>query len=443
MTLLEGALQSIQEIGEGLKPLERRLGEVAERLPPEADEVGPLLIAARLRSNLECIHRDSLAPAVRELHDVAGTVAREVREAKAWQERRSAAATLLSELLAREEPERGRLLENPRFQSPDLVELLLEESGRHQLGSPQEAESLARLAGRIADRLPPDAGQGPEVSARSRYLAGNALRLQGELDAAETAFARAASLVDRRADRALFSRGLALLRWEQGRLDEGVALLARAAELFIDSQLYPDAHACGQLLGLLYAEMAQPGKAILHLEPAQAADPAVRPWLSARASLTLAYALAGRDRQRAREVLRQAVGLYPSIQDPEELTFLVRLEGRAHARLGDLDMAEALLDRVYRKRLQNPRGAELALASLDLLALRIAAGLSPKLAELVKAQARLAPEEGREIVTEGLRSLRQRTRSGEDPWRCADDLSFWLLRMLRLHRVRLEPLPFA
>src|SRR6266545_462152 len=121
------------------------------------------------------------------------------------------AEPLLTELLAAAPEARHRLLAQERFHSLDLAELLLQKSAESQLQPSEVADGVLACA---------------------RCLEGNALRLDGEPELAAEAFVSAVPALQEPADHAVFSRGLGLVRWEQGRPDEALALFKYAGILF-------------------------------------------------------------------------------------------------------------------------------------------------------------------------------------------------------------------
>ncbi|MFL6264294.1 MAG: hypothetical protein ACJ76Y_31795 [Thermoanaerobaculia bacterium] len=78
MNEIEAAQAEIRKIVRELKPLKARLLEVVTSLPPSPAETSPLLdveqtdLRTEIRSVVECVLNDSLAPAIRDLEDVAG-----------------------------------------------------------------------------------------------------------------------------------------------------------------------------------------------------------------------------------------------------------------------------------------------------------------------------------------------------------------------------------
>jgi tetratricopeptide (TPR) repeat protein len=135
---------------------------------------------------------------------------------------------LLAQLLRRPAARRWRVVERPGFARPALVYLLLDASEARLRPDPAEAGNLAQLAARLAFRLEPALRKMAPEAVQAFCLMGNARRQVGDFAMAELAFERANLLALDGADRGRCCRGLGLLRWEQGRTDEGLELLERS-----------------------------------------------------------------------------------------------------------------------------------------------------------------------------------------------------------------------
>ncbi|HEX7182299.1 MAG TPA: hypothetical protein VF756_10675 [Thermoanaerobaculia bacterium] len=357
------------------------------------------------------------------------------------------AEALLQELMAAPPGRRRRLLDKPELQRFDLVELLLEESHRAQVPDPRRAEELAALAARLSLRVRSDFEPTRSARARASCLESNARRLQGELEGADHILSHAHFFLETVADRAVYSRTVALLRWQQGRLDEALALFRHAGRLFVEEQLGLEHGVCLLLLGLVSAEWEGPAAALKPLLHGwTTVEPAAHPWLSVRAGLTLSWCLAEEGQaEPARATLGDAVRLYPLLREPGEVLRAFRLEARAKARLGRLDEAENLLEGLRRKLLEERSDLpELAMASLELGFVLAATGRRDRIETLAREiEERFEPEEGRDMAAGVLRGLIGTLVEGHSPavsvWSWTSDL----LRLLRYHNIRVEPLPFA
>lgn len=351
------------------------------------------------------------------------------------------AEALREELLAAATPEaRHRLLGQERFHSLDLAELLLQRSAEAQLPSPEEALRLARLAGQLAPRLTPEEAASGFL-ARAQCLQGNAHRLNGDLELAAEALVWAVPSLLEEADRAAFSRGLGLVRWEQGRTDEALALLSHARSLYGD-EAPAERDASRLLVGVLLAELGCPRAAAetLSILPL----PANHPALGARAALSLACSVLPEHPDHdaiAGSLLSHARALFPAVGDEEGVYSLFRLEARVQAKLGRREEARMVLRSLrvhYREARDLP---ELALATIDLLALQVAAGELPSVVAFRRDFEGFDPEDGGDLVLTALD--RMFTAGAEDPWDRSWRIGAWLFRMLRFSRIRTRPIPFA
>jgi tetratricopeptide (TPR) repeat protein len=157
---------------------------------------------------------------------------------------------LLAQLLRRPMPRRWQVIERPGFARPALVYLLLDASEARLRQAPAEAGNLAQLAARLAFRLEPALRQMAPEAVQAFCLMGNARRQTGDFAMAELAFERANLLALDDADRGRCCRGLGLLRWEQGRADEGLELLERSVLHFGTADDAAEAGTSQALLGL-------------------------------------------------------------------------------------------------------------------------------------------------------------------------------------------------
>lgn len=365
--------------------------------------------------------------------------------------RRERAEALFSELAGRAPEKRCWALKARRFREPALVELLLEKSRGAQPADPGEAITLATMAALLALRMCEPGGDGALMAVflgRAHCLAGNAWRLLGNEAEAELAFGNTVSFLARSAgscDRAFYCRSLALLRWEQGRIDEAVSLLHHAARIFAENEAEHEESTSLALLGLLYVEEGDPRRALSPLRKARlGAEPGRRPWLAVRVRLALALALARLGHLgQSRWMLRDSWELFPLLDDCEELVRAHWLEGRVCSLLGPAEDADGLLDSVRAKFLDDGCLPEAVLASLDLALHRTESrrgDAGPLIAEL---QARFSTEDGADIALKGLRGFERSLQEGKPPRESADGIASFLRRTFRFRGFRVEPLPFA
>ncbi|HVT58232.1 MAG TPA: hypothetical protein VHR45_07515, partial [Thermoanaerobaculia bacterium] len=184
---------------------------------------------------------------------------------------------------------------------------------------------------------------------------------------------------------------LGKLRWQQRRTDEAAALLGRAAKIYGVYQDAPGEGACAALLGFLTLEAVEPERALGALRRAlRLLELETKPDLFIRSTLALSFchAVEGRPREAARLLAfarqaraERAAAVPPSVAQPlsptgEEVA-ADWWEARIAARLGDRQHGRALLDAVRRRLLAEGSLVEAALASLDLVMLRLAAGSAP------------------------------------------------------------------
>jgi len=364
------------------------------------------------------------------------------------------AEVLLVELLSYPHCQQVKVLLEPRFQSLGLLEHLLEESQEAQPRDLERSVALADLGGQLAARLLRHKGAEAECamySARASILSGNARRLEGKPADAEAAFGRAACFLAWRFeswDRAEFCRALGLLRWEQGRLDEAEALLQQAARSFAGQALPQEEGASSALLGLLHLEQGRPEVAIRFLERGRCGfEPGGRPWLTVRAGLSLALALAELGQaDRACWVVQETWRHTANVRGERELVRLSWLEGRVWARAGRREEAEQLLTSVWLKFIAEYSLPEAALCSLDLAALLVEAGRETELPRLQHdlEETFSAEDAALEVIRQVSRHFAAATAGGKEVVHdCAAEAASTLRRAFRFRGYRVDPLPFA
>lgn len=215
-----------------------------------------------------------------------------------------------------------------------VAEDLLEESAAVAAREPGEAEELAELALRIAALPhPEEAGRVEEVAARGCCLLSNARRLRGDLRGAEAALERAERHLTQPPDspeRALYGWQLALLRHEQGRVEEAVAGLWRAAGIYRGAGRRDGEGSCLASLGALLLEEGEHERAVRPLIRAgEVLDPERHLGLAARVRLGLALCHAALGyRVRALRDAEEAWSLCQRVTDPCERAGLCSLRAR-------------------------------------------------------------------------------------------------------------------
>jgi len=339
------------------------------------------------------------------------------------------------------------LLRQTRFQSLDLLDLLLESSQDAQLADPARAEDLSHLAARLAATLSEDEPEAVAALPRAFGLGANARRLRQDVTGADAMLAKAAPFLEFTGERALYSRVAALVRWEQGRPDEADALLRNAIRLFGEEELVPEVACCRGLLGLLQMEQRGLGDPLPSLLDGWVEmSRELRPALALRVVLSAAVCLAERRQMdRARMKLREAWRLLSEVGDPRELLRASWLEARALGRLGDREEALQMLESVRLRLFLEPSPAEAALVSIDLGLVLAESGRAAEIESLAEALRKAFPDEAHLIVaTGGLLRFAELALDAEPGLPAlARHAIATMLRTFRVARLSLQPMPFA
>ncbi|HYG62378.1 MAG TPA: hypothetical protein VEL74_07340, partial [Thermoanaerobaculia bacterium] len=139
--------------------------------------------------------------------------------------RHGEAARLVAELCSLPPKEREKAIKSLRFERADVLHALLREGEARQEAAPAEAVALGRLAVGLARRLSwPEAGQKAAARARALILTAGFCRLAGQESLAADLLRRAIPWLAEPRVRGDYCRTLALLRWQQGRTEEAIAL---------------------------------------------------------------------------------------------------------------------------------------------------------------------------------------------------------------------------
>jgi hypothetical protein len=313
------------------------------------------------------------------------------------------------------------------------------------------AASLADLAIGIAVRIADDPDTSSSALVRAHCLSANAYRLARLPDLAESALSNILEFLNpipgyEEAYRAHYCRTLALVRWDQGRLDEALGLLRQAEGLFHCANERTEQLACVFLTALLCDEMGDSDGALATMLLLSECwlDPFCRPWLTSRAMLTFT-AVAAEQRELALFTLEEGVRFQGYVSDTDEQLRLFALEGRARARLGFCDEAEQMIEGVRRQHLAARKMVDLTLSSLDLLALRVAADQPPGIDELLGDIEGIGydPMTTVELASAALDRFVSWIGGDEDPWTSQRVAATWYLQTLRLRGLNPAPLPFA
>lgn len=382
----------------------------------------------------------------RDLGEVLPALMREASE------RRGEIERLLKDLLS-PSPEywTKALSEDTRFHSVLVLEALLDKAREAQPSSPARSDALAGLAADLAAHLYKgdfeEEQESALLQAKVFNLSGNARRLLGNWNGAETALGGAAYSLAFTAEQSwegsTLCRYLGLLRWEQGRLDEAEALLRQAARSFGEMEAPHEEAASRVLLGLLSLERDRAGKAVLLLQAGRAELSLDTSWLTVRAGLGLALGLACVGHAgRAYEILQETSRHYPAITDEREVVRLPWLEGRVAARLGNGE-AESLLEMARRHLMAEHSLADVTLCSLDLASLLMEDGRMSEVPRLLQEI-----EESFQGETEVLGLIRHiagdvTSATGKTPRPSVAEAAFTLRRIFRFRGYRVEALPFV
>ncbi len=468
-------LDQLRSLAAVLACVRGRLIELSAALPeeepaaegPEGAEVEP-----GLRSVLSCVLTDSIEPAIRDLllaaeHEPAqppaATPAARTREADepgyralfarlATSLPRSAAAAertrretdrLYRDLVASTRTDRLEATGELRFHRLDLVERLLEDARGALPSDPGSAEELASLAAAIAGRLA-DADESSEGRARAACWIAHARRIAGDLAGAERALSGATLYAAGYSDeQAELCRAVALLRWEQGRMEEARAMLERAEELWAGEEAPHEQGACQVLAALLSIEE---GRARDAVRPLRDALPLlIDPWLTVYGRLALALGLAEKGQAKRAREQRGESGRSAPLAPPAAHLFALHLEARIALSLGEHAAASAMLEDLRREAIERRWLPEAALATLNLARLDIERGSEPEAAaeRLAELEAIFTGSEPLDGLVAALREFPQQIAAGESLAEFTPSLAATMLRLLRLRGVRGGALPFA
>ena len=320
----------------------------------------------------------------------------------------------LAALLALPASERRRRIANAhtRFRSRSFAELLVEHSRFAVRHDPEEARDLAELVAAVLYWMPGHAGRtwADQVYARSLAHRANALRVAGDLRAADEAFREVHALIARQAidGEELHAEVVSLeasLRSDQRRFADAERLLDRAilfcraagdetglaknlikrAEMQrLNDRLDESAASLSQALGLLDRDR----DGFLYL--------------CAIGSLSLHLCDAGRFAE-AEEMVAAHAGLLDVAGDRWLELRMMLLRGRVAHGLGRVEEAERLFLVARDGHLEQRQGFDVALVSLDLASLYLEQG---RTAELKRAARLMQPLfEARDVHREALAAL--------------------------------------
>lgn len=358
---------------------------------------------------------------------------------------RGEAWTLMKELLQAPYPQQSVATIDPRFHRADVVDLLLSQ-GEKALGGPTPAKAVnvARLAQWLAAATKPGEADSRARLVRAYCLEANGCRLTGAFSTAERALDDAALFLPGGSkERGPYCQALALLRWEQGKVDEAAALLRHGAKAYGEAGRRTEEGISLAQLGFLYMELGEiekaPGPLVRGmLWAGEAASAALR----VKGGLSFALCLAALGKvDKARHLLEQTWLQYPHLL-PVDKVEAQWLEGRVAARLGAFAEAEKLLDSARRSLLTGHRPAEAALASLDLSALFLELDRAAEADFLVKEfELTAVGQTGADLGLAALRDFAEGGLTRDSAREGAALLASWLRQRLRVRYPGALPLP--
>lgn len=328
--------------------------------------------------------------------------------------RRRRARANLKELLDLSPPARIERIEaaDHRFCTDALAELLIEASREEVRRNPVEAEGLVALVPKILHRAGDlDSHWRLTLAIRAAAYQGNALRVAGDLSAAEDRFIALTRIVAIEPSlepetRAEVASLLASLRYDQRRVPEAEGVLCEAVRLYRRAKdLEGEARSLIQQ-GMLFQKTGRPEAALESFTDAAALlDPAKQPYL-------LLSTINGRilclcDLRRWKQAADQLAAnrdLYRESDDRHTEATLCGLEGRIALGLCHYDEAGRSYEACRAGHLALGRTYDALLASLDLACVYLEAG---RLAELRRLSADLVPTfRSRGVGREALAALR-------------------------------------
>jgi hypothetical protein len=291
----------------------------------------------------------------------------------AVEEDRREAPLLLTELLARSEPDRfPALATDPRYASPALAELLLAQKPRTPLD-----DTFPRSVLVIAERLDPEViGAGPieHLKAAAWARIGDSLREAQELARADTAFRRAATHLANApepVEEARLRRRMALLSRDRRDLPRAIRLQERAVHVLAKYAQAPEISYALIELAALRAEgdRAAALEAALRDAAVVLADDPEATDLSLRRLEELALRLSGMGESRQAEALLDAAfrHLRPALRRVDQAA-LESIAGRVALQTGRRDLAARAFALAWPALLDGGRADQAAAVYIDLLA---------------------------------------------------------------------------
>jgi hypothetical protein len=453
----EGVREKVLSMAAVLTAVHGRLRDLSGTLPDE-EEAGPEgeVRQPGLKSILSCVLQDDLEPAIRGLlgtveqepespadyHEVVGRVnAALPRLLREHERRRRELQALAGELVALDDEERRLVLKEQRFHRADLVDELVDQAGSALPESPARGEELARLAQDLALHLP-DPLEAGEGQARAACRLAHARRLAGD-HAGAAQLLSAVSLYQGEGEvEGEVCRALALLRWEEGRLEEAAALLTRAAAVWALEESSHEEAACQVLWALLLIEEGRAKDVVPLLREELPA--LVDTWLTLYGSLGFALGLAEQGLEdRARAVRAEGAALVRRAPVGAYL-YALWLEGEIAASLSETAVAVSLFEDLRREALTAGLAVEASIATLALASLDLegGAGSAPGEARAAELEARFPEVKSLAGVVGMLRDFPNQVSSGGSPRELAAVVGATFRRVLGVSNAPSAPRPF-
>lgn len=310
-------------------------------------------------------------------------------------EGRAQAAALLEELW-RHPLERQRMLvvNNPRFRSLPLADLVLETAWERGVDEPAEADAMVSVALEMLDHMDSTLFGSEllnDVRGRAWAYRGNFLRIGSSLREAEDAFSKSEALLAEGTGDLLETARLlglrATLRRAQKRREEAGKMLDEALEIYL---ALDEKHLAGRTMvsqALLLSEGGDPASAIERLRRAQEhIEPDREPYLMRVVQQNLASYLMDIGRYE------EALGMLPALRTRMvesggrriELLRLRWLEGKILLGLGHEPRAEAAFLEVRKGFVEQGIAHDAATVSLELASLYLRQSRTAELRDLAR-----------------------------------------------------------
>ncbi len=305
---------------------------------------------------------------------------------------RDEAPGLFVELTDRSAEQREVLLQDARFHTWGLTELMVERSLEVSVKDPGYSEELGLLALRAADGL--DAGlygvaRIEDLRSRAWAHVANACRIKSDLQGAEEAFRHAWEHLEKGTgdflEKAVLLDLYASFRRDQRLFDDSFRLLKRAISIFLH---LGEQHRAGRSLvnmSIIYNQISQPEEAISRLQQAlDLIDPEEEPrlLLCARHNLTFYLASSGQF-QEAQRAYNETRNLYRNFPDAWTQNRRHWVKGKILRGLGQPTRAESLFLAARDGFVAEGISYDMALVSLEIASLYAEQGRTEDLKRLV------------------------------------------------------------